>query len=240
MRNLFLCLCAGLLSALLSPLMGIAQNTDNSFLTAVSGGYAYASGHLSASAASTQLLGPAILPSRGNFNGWDASLGVRVSRFIGIAGDFSGLYGSQQYAALVCFFGRFCDSGVSHAKGSVYTFLGGPRLALTVGKFTPFVEAFVGGTLARDSYTFPVISSSTGCNPCQMEVSLAEAFGGGVAYHFTRKLDWYLKADLLQTHFPVTPPPHFSLTSATENSLQASTGVSFRFCASRSCRPAKK
>jgi hypothetical protein len=240
MRSLFLLRCAALLSLLLSPLMGMAQNTNNSFLTAVSGGYAYASGHLSAPPRPAGLLAPAILPSRGNFNGWDASLGVRVFRFIGIAGDFSGLYGSQQYAALACFFGRFCDSGVSHARGSVYTFLGGPRLALTVGKFTPFVEAFVGGALARDSYTLPTTTTTAGCHPCQMEVSLAEAFGGGVAYHLTRKLDWYLRADLLQTHFPVTPAPHFSLTSTTENSLLASTGVSFRFCTSRSCRRNKK
>jgi hypothetical protein len=51
------------------------------------------------------------------------------------------------------------------------------------------VEALLGAALARDSYTFPLNAPPVGCSPCQMEVSLAEAFGGGVAYHFTHELD---------------------------------------------------
>jgi hypothetical protein len=198
---------------------GTAQDTNGSFLTAISGGYTYISGHLSAPPTFRQ---PSLLPSRNNFNGWHASVGIRISRFVAITGDFTNAYGSQPS---------------THAAGEIFTFVGGPRFALRFGKFTPFVEGFFGGTLTRDSEAkFPILANP--CSGCEDAVAFADNLGGGVAYRLTHKLDWYLRTDLVQTNFDVATQP--LPRAALQNSLQVSTGIAFRFCAARDCTQKQK
>jgi hypothetical protein len=98
MHNRFSCLSAFLI-VLLSPLMGMAQDRNTPFLTAVSGAYTYA-----ASSSFPILVAnanPPISPSV-HFNGWGASLGVGLFRHFGIAADFSALYGSRNSSVTIC------------------------------------------------------------------------------------------------------------------------------------------
>jgi len=62
-----------------------------------------------------------------NLNGWDASLNLKPSRWLGIVSDFSGSYGSP--------FGP---------TTSLYTYLFGPQVSLPA-RVSPFVHVLIGG-----------------------------------------------------------------------------------------------
>ncbi len=64
-----------------------------------------------------------------NANGWDGALSYFFSKNLGVTGDFSGVYKSE-------------DGGTAH----IYTYSGGPVFALREGKINPFVHALFGGS----------------------------------------------------------------------------------------------
>ena len=254
-------ICSALLMLIVPCSIAVAQDANNSFLTNVSGGYLYTSGHLSASAATSfngnGLTQPVILPNYGSFNGWDGSLAIQLYRFIGIVADGSGLYGSQQSDNTSCTFHVIllnCENVAVGGTGSVYTFMAGPRAAIRLRKFTPFADLLFGAAFARGTLrpALGVCCSENGSNS-----SFANSFGVGVAYQLGHGVDWYLKVDLLQTRLPTispttstlvsdngTPPFStstvvFSSQTTAHSSLQASMGISFRFCVLHNCRPAK-
>ncbi len=68
-----------------------------------------------------------------NFNGWNASLNVKPSKWAGIVGDFGGQYGSP--------FGPTTN---------FYTYLFGPQLSLPA-PVSPFVHALFGGSRVSTS-----------------------------------------------------------------------------------------
>jgi hypothetical protein len=229
------------LLAILAPSSGMAQGTNYSFLTNVSGGYAYASGHLSAG--TLGLVQPVILPDRGSFNGWDAQFGVKLSRVIGITVDVSGVYGSQQNLDAMCFprLVPICVPDVLYANGSLFTFVAGPRFAFKLRKFTPFAEALVGAALAKDTFRFTATtqvgtSTPATCPPVCWDASFADSLGGGIAYRLSQRLDIYLRGDLLQTHLPTATAIPFVEKRTLNNNVQLSAGVSYRFCAFHNCR----
>src|SRR5271154_601069 len=83
----------------------------------VGGGYAYESYNVQ------------FLP-RANFNGWFATADFNVNKYIGIAADFDGTYGSIE--------------GTSVRE---YTYMFGPQIyPMGHHKFTPFVHALFGGS----------------------------------------------------------------------------------------------
>jgi hypothetical protein len=215
--------------------MGVTQDRNTPFLTAVSGGYTYA-----ASSHFPILVADANLPSSpsAHFNGWGASLGVGLFRHFGIAADFGGLYGSRNSSVTICAV-RSCATGIDHESANLYTFLFGPRFAITFKRITPFAEALFGAALLWDKGTFTPPNPLS--SPSQLKGSFADTFGAGVAYQLTRELDWLMRADLLQTRLGYTSLPTAPFVSSDlENSVQLSTGVSFRFCASKNCFPMKK
>lgn len=64
-------------------------------------------------------------------NGWNVSVEGKALPLLGIVGDLSGYYGSQ-------------DFFLGSASISEYNFLFGPRLSFRVKKFRPFAHALIG------------------------------------------------------------------------------------------------
>jgi hypothetical protein len=104
-------------------------------------------------------------------NGWNGSVEGKVLPLLGLVGDLSGVYGSQ--------------------NTSEYNFLFGPRLSFSVKKFRPFAHALIGVGHIRAGAS-GVSNSST---------SFADALGGGLDYHLIPLISWRIQLDALQTHF---------------------------------------
>jgi hypothetical protein len=62
------------------------------------------------------------------FNGWNASAAYRLYKYLGVEGDFSGVYASPE--------------GVST---HIYTYTGGPLVSAGIGPIQPFAHALFGG-----------------------------------------------------------------------------------------------
>jgi outer membrane protein with beta-barrel domain len=123
-----------------------------------------------------------------NLNGWEGSLEGKVLPWVGIVADVSGHYGSD-------------------ADASVYTFLFGPRVAVSVGKLTPFAHALFGA--GHESLN--AVSAS--------DTSFATALGGGVDYKLIPAVGWRFQGDFVQTRF----------FSNTQNDFRFSTGIVLHF-----------
>lgn len=229
------------LVALLLPSILAAQDRYN-FLTSLSAGYTYAGGNLSAPVSAPNSVGAtttnnSFFPSGTGFNGFNGSLSARVHRFFGLAVDFSGMYASSSnsdfgFCSITPFAAFVCNPiEVSlHTSGSLYTLLAGPRFAVQLGRFTLLGEALVGAARAMDRAN-TVVSSPTPF-VSRHETSFADAVGGGIAYRLSRRIDWRLEADWLQTRFALEK--NLPAGPATTNqhllgsSWRISTGPSFR------------
>jgi hypothetical protein len=226
------------LVALLSPSILAAQDRYN-FLSSLSPGYTYAGGNLSAPLLVPNTIGVtstnnSFFPSGTGFNGVNGSLSARIYRFVGLAVEFNFLHGSSSnpdfescsispFAAFSC----FRDEESFHTSGVLYTLLAGPRFAVQLGRFTPFGEALLGAANAMDN------ANTIGFNSVSVvsreETSYADGLGGGIAFRLSRRIDWRLEADWLQTHFAAENDfgPKVSQHMA-QNGWQISTGPSFR------------
>jgi opacity protein-like surface antigen len=123
-----------------------------------------------------------------NLNGWEGSLEGKLLPWVGIVGDFSGHYGSD-------------------ADASVYTFLFGPRVSVSVGRLTPFAHALFGA----GHESLDAVSAS--------DTSFATALGGGVDYKLIPAVAWRFQGDYVQTRF----------FSNTQNDFRFSTGIVLHF-----------
>jgi len=232
MRNLFLCLFSAFLIVLVLPSTGSSQGGNSSFLTSISGGYTYTSGYLAAVPSISNLL-----PSRASFNGWNASVGFRMSRYVGIVADFEGLYGSPYYGVpAICrpsplppVLPNECAPEPTREHAELFTFLGGVRVTPHPRRFNPFLEALFGGAVAAVGASFPILPFGN-CTGCSTRLSPAVAVGGGLAYRLARRFDWYLRADLLDTLVEGLQGPHTA-----QYGVQASTGISYRLCVFKDC-----
>ena len=93
-----------------------------------------------------------------NLNGWNASLSGYFNRYVGVTGDFGGIYGTPEFLGIPI-----------HTK--YHTFMFGPTVRLpNPTPFTPFVHA-LGGAAHLNGANFGVSSSET---------DAAWAVGGGV------------------------------------------------------------
>ena len=154
---------------------------------------------------------PTILssPVRANLNGWNGSLEGKVFPFFGIVVDISSHYGGQDF--------RFgCEAipsppctGQAHANSTLHNYLFGPRVSVSVGKFTPFAHALFGAAHINTS----------GSGFSNSDTSFAEALGGGIDYKLIPAVAWRFQGDLLQIRF----------FSTTQNNLRLSTGLVIRF-----------
>ncbi|HEV2716412.1 MAG TPA: outer membrane beta-barrel protein [Terriglobales bacterium] len=139
---------------------------------------------------------------RGNLNGWNGSLEGKFLPWVGLVADFSGNYGSQNFPA-VCITGP-CPSINSNV--SVHNFLFGPRLSVSVSKFTPFVHVLIGASHVKT-------------NGFGSDTSFGDAVGGGLDYRLFHIIAWRFQGDYVNTRF----------FSSTQNNLRLSTGLVLRF-----------
>ena len=163
-------------------------------------GYSYESTNASA-------FGPALISStvsRPNLNGWEASFEGKLLPWIGLVGDFSGHYGTEDFTQLTPG-GPITSSVTGHEQ----EYLFGPRLSVPVGKFTPFAEGFVGFAHIHTGGSLPTPSNT----------SLASAVGGGLDYRVFRPLALRVEGDYIHTSF----------FSAGQNNFRLSVGVVLRF-----------
>jgi opacity protein-like surface antigen len=141
---------------------------------------------------------------RANLNGWNGSLEGKVFPLLGIVADISGHYGSQDFP-LVC-------TGVCtppNLSSSTHSFLFGPRLSVSVGKFRPFAHALFGAS--------HISGSATGIS--ESDTSFAYALGGGLDYHLVPLISWRIQGDALQTRF----------FGGTQSNARISTGIVIHF-----------
>jgi opacity protein-like surface antigen len=132
----------------------------------------------------------------------------KVLPFIGIAADFDGHYGSQNFP-IIC---PACPVGIPlggtvNASFNEHNYLFGPRVSVSVGKVRPFAEALFGAGH---------VSANNGVGS---DTSFATALGGGLDYKLIPLVAWRIQGDYLQTRF----------FGATQNNVRLSTGIVLRF-----------
>ena len=134
------------------------------------------------------------LPIRANMNGGSASVSFNPIKYLGVVADFGG------YAA---------SNSSELGGGSIYTYLFGPKVAIRMGRFTPFAQ-FLGGGARFD------VGGGT-------NTSGAWAGGVGLDANLTRHLGVRLfQLEYLRTYF--TDGIHDQ-----QNNVRASAGVVVRF-----------
>lgn len=142
--------------------------------------------------------------SRPNMNGWAASLEGKVFPHLGIVTDFSNHYGSQSFT-------EYTPNGPTRVNvtGHEWELLFGPRVSVSVGKWTPFAEGMVGVAHIHNGGTFPTSSNT----------SFATAVGGGLDYRLIRLVAVRLEGDYLKTRF----------FNTTQDAVRLSAGIVLRF-----------
>lgn len=145
-----------------------------------------------------------------NLNGWNGSLEGKVLPFVGIVADLGGYYGSQSFTfGCEAIPSPPCLPSKVNVDARVYTFLFGPRVSASVGKFTPFAHALFGAAHA----------SGSGSGFSGSDTSFATALGGGLDYKLIPAVAWRFQGDYLQTRF----------FSNTQSDFRFSTGIALRF-----------
>ena len=154
--------------------------------------------------------------NRVGLNGWNAAVEAKLMPHLGIVADFSGQYGSPDFAVFYpcpSTDSSFCPQpeNPQEVGSSVrqYNFLFGPRLSFRLKRFRPFGEVIVGASHYHQTTSLVSVSYT----------SFAYAFGGGVDYRLTRLLEWRIQLDALQTRF----------SSSSQTDLRASTGLVVHF-----------
>jgi opacity protein-like surface antigen len=152
----------------------------------------------------TDWSGFSTVAGRPNLQGWEASFEGKVLPWIGIVGDVAGHYGSQNFVEPT-------PNGPTTVSvtGHQQEYLFGPRLAIPVGKWTPFGEVLVGFAHIHTGGTLPGPSNS----------SFATAVGGGLDYRLFRPVALRAEGDYIRTSFFDT----------SQNNLRLSLGLVLRF-----------
>ena len=141
--------------------------------------------------------------SRSSLNGWEGSVEGKVLPFIGIVGDFSGHYGSENLTVCTV---PILDCERFNTDVSQHNFLFGPRVSVSAGKLRPFAEVMIGAAHANAQ----TVGSDT---------SFATAVGGGLDYKLVKLVAWRFQGDYVHSH----------LFNAAQDSVRLSTGIVLRF-----------
>ena len=152
-----------------------------------------------------------------NLNGWEASVEGKFLPWIGLVGDVSGHYGSQNaIAPALCPFPT-CPLNVS-VDSSEYNFLFGPGASVSVGKIRPFAEALFGAAHIHQDLSSS-LSGGGVAGASGSDTSFATALGGGIDYKLAPFIAWRVQGDYLQTRF----------FNTRQDDFRFSTGVVFHF-----------
>lgn len=151
---------------------------------------------------------PATFTDRTTYKGFEASATVNVTRYVGIKGDFSGMYATREFLDLFpcrrgdpncdpCVIALTCpDAPVGFtSKSSLYQFLGGVQLKdnSREARIKPFGHALAG--VARVSYTFVPRDDQDPpfCLVCAKfdvaSTGFAAVIGGGLDVRLNRHFD---------------------------------------------------
>jgi opacity protein-like surface antigen len=104
-----------------------------------------------------------------NVNGWNAQGTYNLKKWIGVAGDFGGIYQTM-------------SNDTIRPSASMTTFMFGPQLYDRVGRVTGFAHALFGAT--RVTKGFNLGKGGTDANASNLSVAL----GGGVDANVTDKI----------------------------------------------------
>jgi opacity protein-like surface antigen len=172
-------------------------------------GYSYSGGDVFAASGQSAL---AFQPSSqsSSFAGWEGSLEGKLLPWIGIVADLSGHYGSKDFSVL-CIQppgSPGCPPSPQRVNARTYTFLFGPRVSVSIRRFTPFAHALFGAGHVSD-----------GDAASNSDTSFATAIGGGLDYKLMKGIAFRLQGDEVHTRF----------FSSTQDHFRFSTGIVFRF-----------
>jgi OmpA family len=153
-------------------------------------------------------------------NGGSTSVAFNLNRYLGLVGDFGGF--NETRLLLVSGNPPIVTGPFQPVdSGSVFTFLGGPRLSFrSHERFTPFVQALFGDILATQEMRCP---SCTPSLPTQNAFALTA--GGGLDI----KLHHHLAIRVIQAEYMMTRFENFSGKTAAQNDMRLSSGLVFRF-----------
>jgi len=172
-----------------------------------------------------------------NFNGWNASVQVNVTRLFGIKADFSGHYGtpvtfSSQIQSLLS------QAGITglppNAKS--YSYLFGPVVSQSAGRYRPFAHALFGANSVSTNLSGVTIGGLGIPGLTLTDTAFAMAFGGGVDVKLTDHLSLRAgQADYLFTKHDFSGGIQGIATH--QNNFRASVGAVFQFGGRREAQP---
>ena len=156
-----------------------------------------------------------------DLNGGDASIAVNFSSHLAIVGDFGGYDDSQ----LLLTGTSVNEPRTVGSSGTVYTYLGGPRLSFRKPhRVSLFTQVLVGGV--RASAVSIAGCSVIPCTPLPAQDSFALTAGGGVDVRLTHHIAIRpIQAEYMMTRFSSVPAGN----SASQNDLRLSAGLVFLF-----------
>jgi len=141
--------------------------------------------------------------SRSSLNGWEGSVEGKILPFIGIVGDFSGHYGSENFAVCTA---PILDCVIFNTDVSQHNYLFGPRVSVSVGKVRPFAEVMIG-------------AAHVNAHTVRSDTSFATAVGGGLDYKLIKIVAWRFQGDYVHSH----------VFNTAQNNVRLSTGIVLRF-----------
>ncbi len=125
-------------------------------------------------------------------NGWDGSAAYRFNQWLGVAGDLSGLYGSNSVL------------GVG-LHSHLYNLNFGPRIFVPLNdypKWKPFGELLLGFSRQNQKISNNVLGTGVVVPNSQSDTSFSWMMGGGIDYQFRPQFRIRaLELDLLRTKF---------------------------------------
>ena len=152
--------------------------------------------------------------TRGSLHGWDLTATVNANRWLGIAGDFGGYYGSPTKTELFkpanCV---LCTGNVDATLHNIYTFAGGPQVSARAEKMTVFGHVLLGGAHVRADFS-GVAGSAT-----VSKTDFTVIVGGGFDLGFSHHLAFRVQPDYFRTQ----------ILDRSQNNFRLSAGVVFRF-----------
>jgi hypothetical protein len=134
-----------------------------------------------------------------NLNGWNTEAAVNATCWLGIVGDFTGVYGTPIVSG---------NNITTHVYNSFF----GPRFSYrNTTPVTPFVEAFVGVSHASLFSTSAKLNTSSN--------AFGGSFGGGVDITISKHMAFRTRGDYVVTTFG----------NATQSNASVAVGIVLRF-----------
>jgi opacity protein-like surface antigen len=143
---------------------------------------------------------------RNSLNGWNGSIEGKFLPFIGVVGDFSGYYGSQNVPPCDVPVGSGPGTCITNINFTEHNYLFGPRASFSIGKVRPFAEVMIG-------------AGHVHVNGGDSDTAFATAVGGGMDYKFYHLLALRVEGDYI----------HTDLFNIPQNNVRISTGLAFHF-----------